>query len=440
MKKILFGVLALITLAWGWDLQTAALPQGGAMWWTLRQEALYLSGVYAIALMSLAMMLATRPAWLERPLGGMDRVYRLHKWTGILAVAFAATHWLVEMSDDILKALVGRAGRVHGAEYTGLLETLRDAAKDMGEFAIYALLAMLVLTLWKRFPYQIWRHLHRVMPGLYLMLAFHAALLAPTDYWTQPLGMLLALLFCGGVIASVLSLAGRIGRNRSVSGTVVAVKQSAADVTELTCRLGDAWKGHQPGQFAFVTFGRFEGAHPFTIASADRGDRTVTFQIKALGDFTRQLSHSLWPGQPVRIEGPYGRFALSRCDPRARQIWIAGGIGVTPFLAWLESLQADPASAPAADLHYCTRDRESDPFVARLASLCATLPGMRLHVHGQRQGEVLTAETLASRQDPKSRAEVWFCGPQGLADTLMSKLQRAWPGRLRLHQEAFEMR
>ena len=36
---------------------------------------------------------------------GMDRIYRLHKWAGILAVGIAATHWLIEMSDDILKAM-----------------------------------------------------------------------------------------------------------------------------------------------------------------------------------------------------------------------------------------------------------------------------------------------------------------------------------------------
>ena len=54
------------------------------------------------------MFLATRPAWLERPLGGMDRIYRTHKWAGILAVAFAALHWLLDMSGDILKGLIGR--------------------------------------------------------------------------------------------------------------------------------------------------------------------------------------------------------------------------------------------------------------------------------------------------------------------------------------------
>jgi hypothetical protein len=41
-------------------------------------------------------------------LGGMDRIYRTHKWAGILAISFAAMHWLIELSGDILKSTVGR--------------------------------------------------------------------------------------------------------------------------------------------------------------------------------------------------------------------------------------------------------------------------------------------------------------------------------------------
>ena len=50
------------------------------------------------------------------------------------------------------------------------------------------------LALWKRVPYRPWRFLHQAMPVLYLALAFHAVMWAPTGYWTGPLGMLLAVL------------------------------------------------------------------------------------------------------------------------------------------------------------------------------------------------------------------------------------------------------
>jgi len=294
---------------------------------------------------------------------------------------------------------------------------------------------MLVITLWKKFPYRTWRIVHKAMPVLYLMLALHAALLAPHSYWSQPAGAVLAVLLTVGVYGALHSLLGNIGRRREATGHIVAVEQPSPDITTVRCRLGQGWRGHRAGQFAFVTFEDHEGAHPFTIASANRDDNTVTFQIKALGDYTQALAQRLRAGQSVRVEGPYGRFDLERRNPQARQIWIAGGIGVTPFLAWLEALQAEPSQAPTADLHYCTRDQDADAFVPRLQALCATLPSVQLHIHGARQGQALQATALPCTV----KAEIWFCGPNGLADALRSGL-RALGARPRFHQEAFEMR
>ena len=110
-----------------------------------------------------------------------------------------------------------------------------------------------------------------------------------------------------------------------------------------------------------------------------------------------------------------------------------GGIGATPFVAWLEALQAAPTRA--ADLHYCTRDRDTDAFVPRLEKLCANLPGIALHIHGARQGALLKAEALGAPR----HAEIWFCGPSGLADALRQGIH-AMGWRPRFHQEAFELR
>ncbi|MHB8949656.1 MAG: ferredoxin reductase family protein [Rhodoferax sp.] len=435
MKTLILSLLSLVTLAWGWDVFTSVAPTGVNTMWAARQEALHLSGLLSVAMMSLVMFLATRPAWLETPLGGMDRIYRTHKWAGITAVSFAAAHWLIEMSDDTLKALVGREGRVNEEKFTGFLEVLRDLGEDMGEWAIYAVLAMLVITLWKKFPYRAWSILHQAMPVLYLMLAFHAAMLVPTDYWAQPVGILLGALLAGGVYGAVKSLRNAIGKSRQATGEIVSVERLPGDVCAVRCHLNQDWRGHRAGQFAFVTFEGKEGAHPFTIASADRGERTIDFQIKALGDYTRGLAGRLQVGQTVRVEGPYGRFELARRKPKAHQIWIAGGIGVTPFLAWLESLQANPQQAPTADFHYCTRNQAADTFAQHLTTLCATLPSVRLHIHDASRGARLTADTLAATD----KSEIWFCGPAGLGNALRNGLKSM--GVIpRFHQEAFEMR
>jgi len=101
MKILLGSLIAIVSLAWGMDVLATGGGSGGSLPWVIRQEALYLSGLLSFALMSLAMLLSTRPAWLETPLGGMDRVYRTHKWAGILGVSFAVVHWLVKEVAEI---------------------------------------------------------------------------------------------------------------------------------------------------------------------------------------------------------------------------------------------------------------------------------------------------------------------------------------------------
>ena len=439
MKAILAALLAIFSAAWFLDLNSTTFPPDSATLWIARQEGLYLTGLLSIALMSLSMLLSVRPAWLEKPLGGLDRVYRLHKWAGILAIGFGAAHWLTKQSGGLIRGLIGSEGRLPKIKYDGLLEVLRELGGDLGEPALYVMLAMLVITLWRRFPYHLWRHAHRIMPVLYLMLAFHAVALAPPAYWAQPVGALMAAFIAVGVVAIFISLLGLIGRSRQVNGTITSVRNEG-DITEITCKLDTRWESHRAGQFAFLTFNRLEGAHPFTLASADRGDRSITFFVKALGKFTQNIGKLAQVGQSVTIEGPYGRFQLDRHHPGSRQIWVAGGIGVTPFLAWLESLQARPAEVRDVDLHYCTRDRSSDPFVARLRTLCDSLPGIRLSIHSARHGERLSAGSLNLAADQRNKAEVWFCGPNGLAESLKQGLKDSWNGRLRFHQEAFEMR
>ncbi len=436
--------LFLLALTGAWAVDAIVLqPAASAAWpWVLRQQALYLTGVWSIGLMSLIMLLALRPAWLEGPLGGMDKIYRLHKWAGILAIGAGAAHWLIKLASTPLKALVGTEGRPARDAVLTMLADSRGLAKDLGEWTLYALLAMLAITLWRRFPYHAWRIVHRAMPLAYLVLVFHTLALAPVYYWTGPTGALLLPLMAGGAGAALLALAGRIGRGRRIAGRVTRLVQRPGDILEVTCELGPRWPGHAAGQFAFVTFDRREGAHPFTIASAPHpGRHDVTFQIKALGDYTRRLAATLRAGAPVTVEGPYGRFERPADPAAGPQVWVAGGIGITPFLAWLEAARDAPGGHPPVWLHYCVRDAGADPFVEELRQRCERLDNVTLHVHSAAQGQRLDATALAQGEVAAGRvADVWYCGPAGLAAALRKGLRRLGRGRVHWHQEAFDMR
>ncbi len=145
-------------------------------WWQLRHHGLYLTGVWSVGMMSLIMLLALRQPWQERLVGGLDQVYRLHNGPGITAaIAMALHYWgFKEFLGDGLKATFGRAGKPARDAVLSFATEWRGLGKMCGEWAMYALLALIVLTLWQKLlPYKPWRKLHRVMPVLYLAAVFH---------------------------------------------------------------------------------------------------------------------------------------------------------------------------------------------------------------------------------------------------------------------------
>lgn len=453
---------ALLTGAWMLAVgveQSQGLQNASTHWaWWLRRDVLLLSGVWSLGMMSLAMVLSLRQPWMERPLGGMDQVYRLHKWLGITAAVAAVLHWAAKESSGWIKALWGSAGRPARDAMLPWLADGRSLAKDLGEWAFYALLVLVVLTLWRRLlPYKPWRWLHRVMPVLYLALAVHSLVLLPLAYWQQPVGWLMGALMVLGSMAALCALAGRIGRARRYAAEVHAVQRLGThpgqDPLEVLCALPPHWPGHRAGQFVFARWDAREGAHPFTVASAPGacgctpdGRLLLRLVIKPLGDYTAQLHRSLRAGQAMQIEGPYGRFDgqtkhLQGAAPV--QVWVAGGVGITPFLAWLEARQHGAAAQPGqrpAHLHYATRDAASDALLPRVQALCAEAsPPVSLTVHDAAQSQWLRPQDL---ERYGKVLDIWVCGPQGLGDALQQGAAALRPQgcRWRLHREAFAMR
>lgn len=436
MRRILTAISLISLLAWAgaWWAQ----PPAPITIWVVRDQLILLTGLAAYALMALIMLLAVRPMWLETRLGGLDKMYQLHKWSGIMAAVLAAAHYLIKLGKPVLLALFDPVAKTPRA--AALLDVFRGSAKDIGEWAVWILLAMVVLTLWRRFPYHIWRQVHRIASVIFLVVAFHGIVLTPAAWWWQPAGWWVAACTALGVVCAVLALTGNIGRARRHKGQVLDVQRLTDDVLMVTCRVQGEWR-HSSGQFAFLTVDRREGGHPFTVSGADDGSGQVRFSIKALGDYTRRLQNQLAAGQNVIIEGPYGCFDLQRDDANP-QIWIAAGIGVTPFVSWLESLQAQPDKAPKATLYYCARNAGDAPFAQRLEALCANVPNVTLHLRYSDTQGYLTADELAAVHGPgEPWPGIWFCGPTGFADALKDGLQRrGMPVRQRFHQEVFQMR
>ncbi|MCD8516918.1 MAG: ferric reductase-like transmembrane domain-containing protein [Burkholderiaceae bacterium] len=413
--------------------------------WALRKSLLYYSGIIAIGMMSVGMILAMRLQSIESLLGGLDKHYRLHKWLGISAVIAAVVHWLVKLEPkwlakhgfvppDTFKTPEGVVGFFDRADP---FSAIRGFAKDLGEWTIYALIVLAIFALWRKLPYRQFFKTHRLMAIIYLLLAFHSVVLFSKLGWQSPIGWLMAALLAAGVIGAIVSLIGKTGYRHQHEAKLTQVQEHAQDnMIEVHAKVDASWPGHEPGQFAFLVFNRQEGAHPFSISSAwDSETRDISFHIKRLGDFTKTLPTTLTIGQVVGVQGPYGRFEFEPQD--ADQIWIAGGVGLTPFLARLQSL---PEGNQPNLIHFylCVRDEHTE-VVDQINALCQA-KGVQLTTVVSGKHEPLTGARIRQENPHWQNCHVWFCGPTGLGASVREDLKHHGLAGKQFHQELFEMR
>lgn len=443
IKVSLWGLLALLTLLWLAAEPLVFRPSG---FFPFRADAVQYSGVIAMGCMSVAMILALRPRWPETWFGGLDKMYRLHKWLGIAALVASVLHWLWAQGP---RWAVGwgwliRPGRgprpVPENPAERLFMDLRGTAESVGEWAFYAAVLLIALALLPRFPYRLFFKTHRWLAAAYLVLAFHAVVLTDFAYWTAPIGVAMALLIAAGTWAAVLVLLRRVAAGRQVPGAIRFLHYyPGVRVLEAEIEVPQGWPGHKAGQFAFVTSDASEGAHPYTIASAwNDAERRITFVIKELGDHTRRLREKLRVGQEVKVEGPYGCFTFEDACPH--QIWVGGGIGVTPFIARMKDLAASPdRPRPSIDFFHTTTDYDEEAIAKLTAD--AEAARIRLHVLVDARDGRLSGERIRTAMSGWRDASIWFCGPTGFGEALRQDFAaHGLPVRQRFHQELFAMR
>lgn len=246
MKRITWSLWLLIgglTALW---LLADTLWPAQAGFFPLRTVWVQYTGVLAMGMMSVAMLLAVRPTWLEPRLGGLDKMYRLHKWLGIGGLALGTLHWLWAQGTKwavgwgwLERPHRGGAGPApSGLE--GLFRAWRGTAEGIGEWAFYVAALLIVLALVKRFPYRLFAKTHTLLAVTYLVLVFHSVVLLQFRHWAQPVGWAMALLLAAGTVSAVLVLTRQVGAGRRAQGTVEALDPTRRS----TCwRPRCAWMG-----------------------------------------------------------------------------------------------------------------------------------------------------------------------------------------------------
>ncbi|MGO9109989.1 MAG: ferredoxin--NADP reductase [Thermoguttaceae bacterium] len=189
------------------------------------------------------------------------------------------------------------------------------------------------------------------------------------------------------------------------------------------------WK---PGQFLHLALDPYDPSRHwpesrcFTMASGSLEKNLVRLTIAAKGTFTRRILSELQPGRKVWMKAPYGDFIV-RTSREHDVVLIAGGTGVTPFVAFMEDSMVNGLDGNVW-LHYGARSQ--DLLVFRdFADRCARqFPSFRLHCYAETgvagptiAGRIDLARAVACAHDGKA-ATYYLCGPQEMINAFRARL------------------
>jgi predicted ferric reductase len=391
-----------------------AYPEGGA---PARQIGIVL-GWAGCGMLLVSLFLVLREARLAAALGGLETMYRWHHRLGMAAYVALLAHPLL---------LAGASLPKSPREAWELLSPFSESWPVWtGWLSLLLLMAGLGVTVSGRLAYRIRRPIHAAL-GLAVPIGLIHLILLGIDEPVLPI-----------LLVSLVLLAWRLVHEDWGLGALPYVVRSVARVSANVVEVSLAPLGEsiaaQPGQFALVAFQsgrRFKGCnefHPFTVSSID-GVSGFRIAVKALGDCTRNIQ-SIEPGVPARVQGAFGDFLG---DPVSTpQFWIAGGMGITPFLALLRAGRLD---RPTILIYLFPSERDA-LFVNDLRAIAASLPKLTLRLVATGNNPVEPGSVFPAGDDT-ARGEFWLCGPPPMIEAFTRFLRQRGIANRRMHFENF---
>jgi predicted ferric reductase len=383
------------------------------------------TGIAAAVLLATVVILASRLAVTEVLFGDLTKVYVAHGVIGMTMFALVSFHPLMY--------LVG--GLLFGASFLSAAHVLVPFHVVVLDWVSYIAIALaLIPTMYMRLSFVWWRAAH-LMLGVAMILTGYSILIDNTAFDTSQIPALrdyLYVIFILGA-ASFLWVAvfRRIAEPKREYRVIDARLHEPANAMELTVEPVGRPIDFRAGQFAYVDIlqnldqvkREFE-AHPFSIASAPGQDR-LTLVIEGAGDHTRRVQ-AMTAGDDSRvlIHGSFGRLVIDRPE-RRKQLWLAGGIGITPFLAMAQEMGRHPDAYADYDVILVVGvDNAEQAFkLAELREYQRAHAGFSVHVWDRTERGLPTAEAIRDTLAPdiKDRA-VMISGPEIMLSQLTGQL------------------
>ncbi len=375
-----------------------------------------LCGLSGITLLCMNFILATRFKFLDKLFHGIDRVYKAHELSGKTAYLFLLLHPILltlEYLSNINSAI-------------NFILPIDDLAKDFGKAAFTLLTVLIYITVFARIPYHIWKSTHKFMGVVLLFASLHAMTIPsdinaydPLHYYI--LSLLIIAIFC--YLYKQLLYRYLAPKMRAI---VDEVKIKGA-VTEIYLKPVDKILKFNPGQFIFVSFrnSKFvsKESHPFTVSSG-LDQNFIRISPKQSGDGTNTFP-KLEKGVEVIAQGPYGAFGDEVLKNKKDELWIAGGIGITPFLSMLHS-KSVMSQAKKIELIYSFSEPGEDVYTNEITQATQNYANFRLHTYCSKDQGRLDTQKISKMiaLNPKE-IKIFLCGPSAMMNALADQFIKA---------------
>lgn len=196
-----------------------------------------------------------------------------------------------------------------------------------------------------------------------------------------------------------------------------------------------------PGQNTTISL---PGAHAddlreFSIASAPY-EQDIVIAMRARNSNFKHACYALKPGDPIMVRDAAGSLWEQTDSP---QVWLSGGIGITPFRSIIRELVH--AKAPVAVTHiHSDHSVSTVPYRSEFESISNEETGYSFKTvftqeaaRGEEKGR-LTAKMINALAPAFAQSDLYIVGTEPFVAAMRASLAELGVDAVRIHTEKFE--
>ena len=408
MKNTKGWILVVVTVAITIIAWLTATPYWNI---TTLNKVRHVIGGVSLNSLFIVFLLSTRNKKIEKWFGGLGGEYTFHKFLAIFSVATIIVHSQMSelISDEVIRYSVDLS-------QTNMLISQKIRPNVLsGNLAMAAFAILILITLFaKKMKYENWKATHRLMGIAYLFGLFHAYTSSAYNLlqlnflsiWTGATALI-------GVLSGVYTIFFYRKREFKNTGRITKIDKLNADVVELEIAL-DKELDFKDGQFVFVKVhqqGIENNPHPFSISGSN--EKKVNLTIKNLGDFTGQVFNDLKTDTKVSLSRAYGIMDFS--TGKENQLWIAGGIGITPFISYLKNNKSNKK----IEMYYSYHGQEEGIYKEFLENYQKDHKDFKVKFVDTKKEKRLDFNDYKVKEN----TTIYMCGPPKMMNSLLKTLK-----------------